>query len=141
MTGDDAVRIERKVQEIFRALNLEKRYSKEQILEAYLNTVYYSNSAYGVQAAANTYFGKDVSELSLAQSASIIGITQFPGKYDPFVHPTTTSRGRSRSCTKCLSRAKLRRRNMTRRKRKSWFSSATPLMPESIPPTAILLTM
>ena len=87
ITGDDAVRIERKVQEIFRAINLEKHYSKEQILEAYLNTVYYSNSCYGVQAAANTYFGKDVSELSLAESASIIGITQFPGKYDPFVHP------------------------------------------------------
>ncbi|MEM1484776.1 PBP1A family penicillin-binding protein [Oscillospiraceae bacterium PP1C4] len=87
MTGDDDVRIERKVQEIFRALNLEKRYSKQQILEAYLNTVYYSNGAYGVQAAANTYFGKDVSQLSLAESAAIIGITQYPGKYDPFVHP------------------------------------------------------
>ncbi|MBE6907390.1 MAG: penicillin-binding protein [Ruminococcaceae bacterium] len=87
ITGDDAFRIERKVQEIFRALNLEKHYSKEQILEAYLNTVYYSNSCYGVQAAANTYFGKDVSELTLAESASIIGITQFPGKYDPFAYP------------------------------------------------------
>lgn len=87
MTGDDDLRVERKVQEIFRALNLEKRYSKEQILEAYLNTVYYSNSAYGVQAAANTYFRKDVSELTLAESAAIIGITQFPGKYDPFVNP------------------------------------------------------
>lgn len=87
VTGDDQYRIERKVQEIFRAINLEKRYSKEQILEAYLNTVYYSNNAYGVQAAANTYFGKDVSELSLAESAAVIGITQFPGKYDPFVNP------------------------------------------------------
>lgn len=87
ITGEDEVRIERKVQEIFRALNLEKNYSKEQILEAYLNTVYYSNNCYGVQAAANTYFGKDVSELSLAESAAIIGITKAPGAYDPFVHP------------------------------------------------------
>lgn len=54
ITGDNEVRIERKVQEIFRALNLEKRYSKEQILEAYLNTIYFNNGAYGVQAAANT---------------------------------------------------------------------------------------
>lgn len=87
VTGDDDLRIERKVQEIFRALNLEKRYSKQQILEAYLNTVYYANSCYGVQAAANTYFGKDVNELSVAESAAIIGITQFPGRYDPFVNP------------------------------------------------------
>lgn len=87
ITGDDDFRVERKVQEIFRALTLEKNYTKKQILEAYLNTVYYSNNSYGVQAAANTYFGKDVSELSLAESASIIGITQYPGKWDPFVHP------------------------------------------------------
>lgn len=68
ITGDNEVRIERKVQEIFRALNLEKRYSKDQILEAYLNTIYFNNGAYGVQAAANTYFGKDVSELSVAEA-------------------------------------------------------------------------
>ena len=87
VTGDDAVRVDRKVQEIFRAINLEKNYSKEQILEAYLNTVYYANNSYGVQAAANTYFGKDVSDLTVAEAASIIGITQFPGKWDPFVNP------------------------------------------------------
>ena len=87
ITGDDELRIERKVQEIFRALNLEKNYSKEQILAAYLNTVYFGNSCYGVQAAANVYFGKDVSELSVAESAAIIGITQYPGAYDPFVNP------------------------------------------------------
>lgn len=87
ITGDDEVRIERKVQEIFRALNLEKNYSKEQILETYLNTVYFSNNAYGIQAAAETYFGKNASELTIAEGAAIIGITQFPGRYDPFVNP------------------------------------------------------
>ncbi len=87
LTGDDAYRVDRKLREIFRAINLNKNYTKEQVMEAYLNTVYYSNNCYGVQAAANVYFGKDVKDLSLAESASIIGITQFPGKYDPFVHP------------------------------------------------------
>lgn len=87
LTGDDAYRVDRKIREIFRAINLNKNYTKEQVMEAYLNTVYYSNNCYGVQAAANVYFGMDVKDLSLAQSASIIGITQFPGKYDPFVHP------------------------------------------------------
>lgn len=87
LTGEKEVRVDRKIQEIFRALNLARNYSREQILEAYLNTVYYSNNCYGVQAAANTYFGKDVSELSVAESASIIGITQYPGKWDPFVNP------------------------------------------------------
>lgn len=87
ITGDNEVRIERKVQEIFRALNLNKRYSKEQVLEAYLNTIFFSNQSYGVQAAANTYFGKDVSELSLAECASIIGITNAPTAYNPFLYP------------------------------------------------------
>lgn len=87
VTGDNAYRVDRKVREIFRALALAKNYTREQVMEAYLNTVYYSNNCYGVQAAANVYFGKDVKDLSLAECASIIGITQFPGKYDPFVHP------------------------------------------------------
>lgn len=87
VTGDNAYRVDRKIREIFRALALNKSYTKEQVMEAYLNTVYYSNNCYGVQAAANVYFGKDVKDLSLAECASIIGITQFPGKYDPFVHP------------------------------------------------------
>ena len=87
ITDDDAVNVQRKVREIFRALNLSKRYSREQILEAYLNTIYFNNGCYGVQAAANVYFGKDVSELSVAESASIIGITNAPGAYNPFTNP------------------------------------------------------
>lgn len=87
ITGEKEFRIERKVQEIFRALKLEQMYTKEQILEAYMTTVFFSNQAYGVQAAANTYFGKDVSELTIAESASIIGITNFPTAYNPFLYP------------------------------------------------------
>lgn len=77
----------RKIQEISRAVNLEKRLSKDQILELYLNSIYLSQGCNGVQTAANKYFGKDVSELTLAECASIAGITQFPTYYDPIVNP------------------------------------------------------
>jgi len=87
ITGDDEYSMMRKIEEILRALNLNKKYSREEILEFYLNTAFFSQNTNGVETAAKTYFGKDVSELSLAESASIIGITKYPGLYDPFVNP------------------------------------------------------
>ncbi len=84
ITGEDDVTIPRKVQEIFRAINVEKIYSKDDILEAYLNTIGLANNTNGVQAAANLYFGKDVGDLTLAESAAIAAITQYPEKYNPF---------------------------------------------------------
>ena len=84
VTGDDQVTVKRKVTEIYRALELEKRYDKDQILEAYLNRICLGQSCYGVEAAARTYFGKSASELTLAQSASLIGITNNPSQYGPF---------------------------------------------------------
>ena len=83
MTDDDEVTVKRKVMEIFRALEFEKNYSKEEILEAYLNYIYLGQGCNGVYTAAYTYFGKHVSELSLAECASLIGITNNPSKYDP----------------------------------------------------------
>ena len=83
MTGDNEVTIKRKVTEIFRALRLEKNYSKDEILETYLNLVYFGNGCNGIEAAAESYFGKTVGELTVAEAASIVGITQFPYKYDP----------------------------------------------------------
>lgn len=87
ITGDDDVTIQRKAQEIFRALNLEKKYDKTEILEMYLNNIYLSQSCYGVGAAAYTYFSKDVSELTLIEAAAIAAITQNPSRWDPIVHP------------------------------------------------------
>lgn len=84
LTGNDQVTIQRKLTEIFGALELEKKYDKQEIMEWYLNAVYFGEGCYGVQAAAETYFGKDVSELSLAECASIVGITNKPTYYDPF---------------------------------------------------------
>ncbi len=77
----------RKMQEISRSVNLEKELSKDQILELYLNSIYLSQGCNGVQTASQTYFGKDVSELNLAECASIAGITQYPSLYDPLVNP------------------------------------------------------
>ncbi|MBQ8026099.1 MAG: transglycosylase domain-containing protein, partial [Oscillospiraceae bacterium] len=84
LTGRDQVTIQRKLSEIFGALELEKKYDKQEILEWYLNAVYFGEGCYGVQAAAQTYFGKDVKDLTLAECASIVGITNKPTYYDPF---------------------------------------------------------
>ena len=84
-TENDADLVSRKLLEIFQALELEKTYDKQEIIEWYLNTVYFGEGCYGVYTAAQTYFGKDVWNLSLAESASIIGITNNPSKYDPFI--------------------------------------------------------
>lgn len=84
LTGKDDVTIQRKLTEIFGALELEKKYDKEEIVEWYLNAVYFGEGCWGVQTAAETYFGKDVSELSLAECACIVGITNKPTLYDPF---------------------------------------------------------
>lgn len=85
MTEEDDVTVQRKLLEIFRALEFEKKYTKEEIMGWYLNEIYLGEGCYGVQAAAQTYFGKDVWDLSLAECASIIGITNNPSRYDPFI--------------------------------------------------------
>ena len=80
---DKDVTVRRKFREICRALEYEKSVGKEDIITDYLNTVYFGAGAYGIQTAAKTYFCKDVSELSVAESACIVGITNNPSLYDP----------------------------------------------------------
>ena len=87
ITQDDDVKISRKIREIFRAIELEKNASKDQILEAYLNILPLSGNIKGVGAAANYYFGKDVEDLTLAECALIAGVTQNPSRYNPYLHP------------------------------------------------------
>ena len=84
LTGEDEVTIQRKLTEIFGALELEKKYDKQEIMEWYLNAVYFGEGCWGVQTAAQTYFGKDVADLTLAECASIVGITNKPTYCDPF---------------------------------------------------------
>jgi len=78
--------VTRKVQEIVLAVALEQRYSKDQILEMYLNRVYFGHGAYGVGAAARTYFNKDAKDLTPAQAAFLAALIQAPSLYDPAVH-------------------------------------------------------
>src|SRR3989442_241953 len=79
--------LERKLKEAVLALELERRYPKDRILEMYLNQVYFGHGAYGVEAAARTYFGKAVSELSVRESALLAGLPRAPSNYSPFEHP------------------------------------------------------
>ncbi len=84
LTGKDEVTVQRKLTEIFGALELEKKYDKQEILEWYLNAVYFGEGCWGVGTAAHTYFGKEVKDLTLAECAAIVGITNKPTYYDPF---------------------------------------------------------
>ena len=79
--------IERKVREAFIALEMEKIYSKDEILMMYLNCIYYGHGAYGIQAASKTYLSKNASDLTLAEAALLIGLPNSPSYYDPTVNP------------------------------------------------------
>ena len=83
-TGDKSVTVQRKVMEIFRAQYAEKLYEKDTILEYYLNTIYFGRGCYGVKSAAAEYFGKELQSLSVAECASLIGITNNPSLYNPY---------------------------------------------------------
>ncbi len=90
MTEDNKPYVNRKVREIFRALEFEKNYTKEFILNQYLNDIYLGQGCYGVQTAAQFYFGKDAKDLDLAESACIIAITNNPSIYGPLYDITYT---------------------------------------------------
>ena len=85
LTKQDDITVQRKLLEIFQALEFEKSYDKEEIMEWYLNIVYFGEGCNGVYTAAETYFGKEPKDLTLAECASIVGITNNPSKYDPFI--------------------------------------------------------
>lgn len=87
LTDDNDVTFVRKFNEMMSALNLEKHYSKNQIMEAYLNTIYLSHGCYGVKTAAETYFGKDAKDLNIAECACLAAITKAPTRYDPLLNP------------------------------------------------------
>lgn len=84
---DDSQTVSRKIEEASMALQLERRYSKDRILELYLNAIYFGNGAYGIEAAARQYFGKPVDSLSLAEGALLAGLIQRPSATDPYRAP------------------------------------------------------
>lgn len=86
ITGDNEVSAERKIREIFRAMQLEKNYTKEEILEAYLNYIGFGGSANGIKMASLKYFGKEVDELTIAEAACLAAIPKSPEVLNPFAN-------------------------------------------------------
>lgn len=95
LTRQDEVTVRRKVMEIFEALAFEKKNTKEDIIEWYLNEIYLGHGCYGVVTASQKYFNKNLSELSLAQCASLISITNNPSLYDPYTKPENNLKRRN----------------------------------------------
>ncbi len=87
--------LKRKVREAYLAIQLEKMYTKDQILMMYLNTIYYGHQAYGIQAASITYFNKNATDLTLAEAATLVGLPQSPSNYDPFQNPELATKRRN----------------------------------------------
>lgn len=102
LTGKNEERtVQRKLIEIFQALELEKHYDKREIILWYLNAIYFGEGCFGVYTASETYFGKDLSELTLAECASIVAITNNPSKYDPFVSEANNKQ-RQETVLRCM---------------------------------------
>src|SRR5712671_7551269 len=87
--------LERKLKEAVLSVLLERRYSKDRILEIYLNQIYFGHGAFGVEAAARTFFGKSVAELSLPEATLLAGLPKAPSTYSPFEHPEAAKRRRA----------------------------------------------
>jgi len=94
LTKDNERTNARKIREITRAMVLESKFTKDEILELYMNLIYLSQGVHGVQAASYVYFGKPVNELNLAECATIAGITQYPSTYDPIINPDNNRKKR-----------------------------------------------
>lgn len=99
VTNNKEVTIVRKYNEILSALNLEKNYEKQDILEAYLNVVYLGSGCYGVRTAAETYFGKELKDLNLSECTVLASITKAPYSFNPLYNPEK-NRERQKECLK-----------------------------------------
>ena len=95
VSGDNQLSVKRKLEEIIRAIHIERNYSKNEILEVYLNVIPMSENIYGVGAASRAYYGKEPGELSPAEAATLIGITNAPTAYNPYINPEACKRKRN----------------------------------------------
>ena len=109
---EDDRTISRKVKEAALAWQLEQRWSKDEILTAYLNTIYFGNGAYGVQQAALTYFGHGAAELTLAEAALLAAIPADPSRYDPVTRPRTARARRNLVLRYLFEQGKINRRDL-----------------------------
>ena len=115
LTEERETTISRKFNEILYAQNLEKNYDKPEILEAYLNTIPLGSGCYGVQTAAQKYFGKDVSELNAAEAATLAPITKAPTRYNPLLNPKN-NKERQKTCL----RAMYKQNKLTKEEYEKW---------------------
>ena len=99
--------IVRKIKEAILALQIERRYTKDEILELYLNLIYLGSGAYGVEAASQTYFGKSVEDITLAQAALIAGLPKAPSVYSPIKNPDLAKKRRDIVLTQMLAAKKI----------------------------------
>ena len=95
ISGDNEVSLKRKLEEIIRAIHIERNYSKEEILEVYLNVIPMSDNIYGIGAASRAYFDCEPSDLTAVQAATLIGITNAPTAYSPYRNPEACKRKRN----------------------------------------------
>ncbi|HMS90023.1 MAG TPA: transglycosylase domain-containing protein [Acidimicrobiales bacterium] len=126
LVGDEES-LSRKLREAFLAVELEKQMSKDEILERYLNSVYFGGGAYGVQAAAEYYFRKDVGDLNWAEGALLAALIRAPNDYDPFKNPELARRQRSLVFGRLLATERLTEEEVA-------FSEGIPLPTEPNPP-------
>ncbi|MEA3307259.1 MAG: PBP1A family penicillin-binding protein, partial [Elusimicrobiota bacterium] len=96
--------ITRKIKEMFLSIQIERNFSKQEILQMYLNQIYWGGGVYGVQAAAKLYFDKDVSQMTLADCSLLAGLVASPGTYSPFKHPKRAKHRRSLVLNRMLAR-------------------------------------
>ena len=120
---NDEVSISRKIQEALLAIEIERYYTKNEILERYLNIIYYGSGAYGIEAAAHTYFGTSVDKLTIGQAALLAGMPAAPSAYSPYVS---------------LQRAKERQRHVLARMVASGFITAQQELVEAARPLALI---
>ena len=100
-------KLSRKIKEILLAIKLERKISKDEILELYLNQIYFGHGAYGIEAASQTYFGKSVDEIDLQESALLAGLPQAPSAYSPFINPKKAFKRRNHVLKRMMMEKKI----------------------------------
>ncbi len=114
--------VKRKLREWKLTNQLEKRYTKEEILEIYLNNIYFGHSCFGIRSASDFYFNKTPQELSLADSAILAGLVKSPNNYSPFKNPTNCQK-RKESVLRCM----LKNESITQKEKQSAINEALPI--------------
>ena len=122
----------RKIKELFYAIQLEREYSKDEILTMYCNTIYFGQGAYGVEVAARTFFAKPARELTLAESALLAGLPQWPNGYNPYVDPQAAISRQKIVLNRMVEEAVITVEEKNEAKGRSWSFSEHPTWEEML---------